>query len=158
MFQIIVEDTVSAYVENRKANFDYDLLETFEAGVVLRGYEVKAIRASRAKLDGAHVIVRGGEAFLVGASISYYQPINTPKSYDPERARKLLLSKKELAHLERESEQAGLTIVALRWYNKSQKLKLAIALARGKKKADKRESMKKRDAKRDIERTLKSQK
>ncbi len=148
---------MSAYVQNKKATFNYELLETFEAGVVLYGHEVKAIRASKAKLDGAYVIIRGGEAFLVGASVSPFQPVNTPKDYDPERARKLLLSKKELANLERESEHAGLTIVALRWYNKGQKLKLAIAIARGKKKTDKRETLKARDAKRDMDRTLKGE-
>lgn len=148
---------MSAYVQNKKAAFDYELLEEFEAGAVLHGYEVKSIRAGKAKLDGAYVILRGGEAFLVGSSIAPFQPANTPKGYDPERPRKLLLSAKELKKLERDSEQAGLTIVALRWYNKSQKLKLAIALARGKKKTDKREGIKKREAKRDIERTLKNQ-
>ncbi len=146
---------MSTYVQNKKATFDYQLLEELEAGVVLAGYEVKAIRAGKAKLDGAYVIIRGGEAFLVGASVTAYQPANTPKSYDPERPRKLLLSAKELHKLELESAQHGLTIVALRWYNKGSKLKLAIAIARGKKKTDKREGIKQREAKRDIERTLK---
>jgi len=103
------------------------------------------------------VLIRGGEAFLVSAHISPYQEKNTPESYDPERPRKLLLSKKELAKLETEGEQAGLTIVPLSWYNAGQKLKLKIALARGKKKSDKRETLKARDTKRDIDRILKSQ-
>jgi len=124
---------------------------------VLHGYEAKGVRAKKAKLEGAYVIVRGGEAYLVGASITAYQPANTPKSYDSERPRKLLLSKKELALLENKTETAGLTAVAVRLYNKGQKIKLEIAIARGKKKQDKRESIKARDVKRDIERTLKNQ-
>ena len=148
---------MSSYIQNRKARFNYDILETFEAGLVLQGFEVKSVRSSKGKLDGAHVIIRGGEAFLVGASISPYQPINTPKKYDPERARKLLLSKKELAHFEQQTEKAGLTAIPLRLYNAGRNIKLEVALARGKKKHDKRESMKARDSKRDIDRTLKSQ-
>lgn len=148
---------MATYVRNKKATFNYELKETFEAGLVLAGYEVKSIKNGKASLEGAHVIIRGGEAFLVGSSIAPYQPANMPKEYDPERTRKLLLSKKELARLEVESEQAGLTIVPIRLYNTKRKLKLEIALARGKKKADKRESIKKRDTKRDIDRLLKSQ-
>lgn len=145
------------YVQNKKASFDYEFLEQYEAGVVLHGYEVKAVRANKASLNGAYVIIRGGEAFLVNASISAFQVANTPKNYDPERARKLLLNKKELAMLERGSEQQGLTIVAIRWFNKNRHIKLQIALARGKKKADKREKLKEQSSKRDIERLLKTQ-
>ena len=148
---------MTTYIQNRKARFNFDILETFEAGLVLAGHEAKAIRHGKGKLDGAHVVIRGGEAFLVGASISPYQPINTPKGYDPERTRKLLLSKKELNHLEQQTEKAGLTAVAIRLYNSNRKIKVEIALARGKKKHDKRESIKERDVKRDIDRTLKSQ-
>ena len=148
---------MTAYINNRKAHFDYEILDRFEAGLVLFGYEVKAIRAGKGKLIGAFVIVRGGEAFLVGCNIPSHQPVNTPKSYDSERARKLLLSKKELALLERQTETAHLTAIPLRLYNKSGKIKLEFALARGKKKQDKRESIKARDSKRDIDRTLKSQ-
>jgi SsrA-binding protein len=148
---------MSDYIVNKKATFNYELLERYEAGVLLSGYEVKAVRAGKASLNGAYVIIRGGEAYLVNASISPYQVANTPKSYDPERARKLLLSKKELAELERGSENQGLTIVAIKWYNKKRYLKLEIALARGKKKADKRQSLKEQDTKRDIDRILKSQ-
>ena len=148
---------MTTYVHNKKATFDYELLEDFEAGVVLYGHEVKAVRAGKAKLDAAYVVVRGGEAFLVGAHISPYQVANTPDSYDPERSRKLLLSKKELAQLSRETDEKGLTIVPIKWYNKGTKLKLAIALGRGKKKADKRETIKARDNKRAIDRIMKSQ-
>ncbi len=145
------------YVKNRKASFDFEFLEQYEAGVILSGFEVKAIRANKANLNGAYVIIRGGEAFLVNASISPYQPINTPKNYDPERARKLLLSKKQLAELEQGSEKNGLTIVAIKWYNKGSKIKLHIALARGKRSVDKREKLKEKSSKRDIDRLLKNQ-
>jgi len=148
---------MTEYVKNRKASFDFEYLELYEAGIVLSGYEVKAIRASKASLNGAYVIIRGGEAFLVNASISLYQPANMPKNYDPERPRKLLLDKKELAFLEQGSEKQGLTIVALKWYNKGGKIKLSLALARGKKQANKREKLKEKTNKRDIERILKNQ-
>lgn len=148
---------MSTYIQNRKAHFDFEILETFEAGLVLYGFETKSIRLGRGKLDGAFVKVRGGEAFLLGASISPYQVANTPKSFDPERVRKLLLSKKELAHLERQTETAGLTAIPLNLYNVGRNIKLEVAVARGKKKFDKRETLKARDTKRDIERTLKNQ-
>lgn len=148
---------MSNYVSNKKARFDYEILETFEAGLVLYGYEAKSVRSGKAKLEGAHVVVRGGEAFLVGASIAPYQAANTPDDYETDRTRKLLLNQKELAKLERESENAGLTIVPIRLYNSNRKIKIEIALARGKKQADKRESIKKRDTKRAIDRILKSQ-
>ncbi len=148
---------MTTFIQNKKARFDYEIREEFEAGVVLTGAEVKSVRKGKGKLEGSHVVVRGGEAFLVGAHISPYQEKNTPESYDPERARKLLLSRKELLLLETESEQAGLTIVPLSWYNKGQKLKLKIALGRGKKKTDKRETFKERDSKRAIDRIMKSQ-
>ena len=148
---------MSDFVQNKKAYFDYEFLEQYEAGVVLTGHEVKSIRANKASLNGAYVIIRGGEAYLVNASISPYQVANTPKGYDPERARKLLLSKKQIEELEQGSERNGLTIVATRWYNNKRKVKLGIALARGKKKADKRETLKARDNKREIDRIMKSQ-
>ena len=148
---------MSDFVQNKKAYFDYEFLEQYEAGVVLTGHEVKSIRANKASLNGAYVIIRGKEAYLLNASISPYQVANTPKGYDPERARKLLLSKKQIEELEQGSERNGLTIVATRWYNNKRKVKLGIALARGKKKADKRETLKARDNKREIDRIMKSQ-
>lgn len=144
-------------ITNKKARFDYDILDTFEAGLVLAGYEVKALQLGRGKLDGAHVLIRGGEAYLVNAAIQPYQPANMPKDYEPEQPRKLLLNKKELAELEQKSEQAGLTIVPIRLYNAGRKLKLEIGIGRGKKKHDKRETLKKRDTKRAIDRILKNQ-
>lgn len=148
---------MSVYIQNKKARFNFEFLEEFEAGVVLSGHEVKSIRVGKGNLTGSYVLIRGGEAFLVGATISPYQTANTPKEYDPERTRKLLLHQKELSKLERESEQVGLTIVPVQWYNKNGKVKLKIALARGKKKHDKRETIKARDSKRDLQRILKNQ-
>ena len=145
------------YITNKKAYFDYEILEEYEAGVLLSGAEVKSVRTGKASLNGAYVIIRGGEAFLVNAAISPYQTANTPKDYDPERARKLLLTKKQLAELELGSERQGLTIVAIKWYNKKRYLKLQIGLARGKKKVDKRETIKARDNKRELARILKNQ-
>ncbi len=148
---------MTAYAENRKAHFDYELDETLEAGLALLGHEVKSIRSGKVKLDGGYVLVRGGEAFLVNVTIPPYQTANTAKDYDPDRPRKLLLSKKELAKVDSASEREGLTIVPLKLYNNGRNLKLLIAIARGKKKYDKRETIKKRDTKRAIERILKNQ-
>ena len=142
-------------ISNKRVTFDFELLETYEAGVSLLGTEVKSLRSGQGKLDGAHVIIRGGEAFLVGASIPAFQQINAKKGYDPERPRKLLLTKKEIRILDQGGERQGLTIVPVKWYNAGSKLKLQIALARGKKKQDKRESLKKRDVSRDIAREVK---
>ena len=136
---------------------NYETLEEFEAGIELLGHEVKSLRNKQGKLEGSHVIVRGGEAYIVGMSIPPYQPKNTPKDYDPARSRRLLLTKKELETISAAEGQKGLTIVPISVYNKGQKLKLRIAVARGRKKYDKRDVLKKRDTKRDIERTLKNQ-
>lgn len=145
------------FAEHRRARFDYELLEEYEAGIELSGHEVKAVRAGRAQLDGAHIIVRGGEAYLVGATIAPYQPANAPADYDPTRARRLLLAHREVAELEHSSDQRGLTVVPIAMYSKGRNIKLSLAIARGKKKTDKRENIKKRETKRDIERTLKNQ-
>ena len=148
---------MTTYVKNRKAHFDFELIDKLEAGLALLGHEVKSIRNGKAKLEGAYVVVRGREAFLVGASIAPYQPSNTPKDYDPERPRKLLLKRKELLKLEQQTEKARLTAIPIRLYNSGRNIKLEVAIARGKKKHDKRETIKERDTKRDIARTLKSQ-
>jgi len=146
---------MSVYISHKRAKFDFDILTTYEVGVSLLGTEVKSIRNGQGKLEGGYVIVRGKEAFLVGTSIPAYQKANASKSYDPERPRKLLLTKKEIAEIEQKSESQGLTIVPIKLYSKSNKIKLEIAVAKGKKKHDKRESIKERDVKRDIEREFK---
>ena len=139
-------------LENRKARFNYELLEKREAGIELLGFEVKALRQKQGSLDGAYVIVRGGEPFLVNAYIPPYQPKNTPQNYDERRARKLLLTKKEIAELAVAESKKGLTIVPLSVYSKGRKIKVEIAIARGKKKFDKRETLKRRDAEREMRR------
>ncbi len=144
-------------IRNKKAGFNFELLERFEAGVELLGTEVKSLRNGQGKLEGSYVIVRGDEAYLVGASIPAFQKANAPKDYEPERVRRLLLKKKEILELFTESEKRGLTVVPVRWYNKKSKLKLEIAVGRGKKKHDKREAIKGRDTKRSIERILKGE-
>lgn len=144
-------------IEHKRAKFDFEILEIIEAGIVLSGTEVKSLRNKHGKLEGAHVIVRGGEAFLVGASIPAFQAKNAPKGYDPEQTRKLLVNADQIKELSQKSERAGLTIVPLSVYNKGRNIKLSIGVARGKKKFDKRESIKKRDTERDIKRELKRQ-
>lgn len=141
--------------ENRKAYFDYEILETFEAGLVLSGHEVKSIKTGHAKIQGGHVLIRVGEAYLVGMHIPPYQPNNTPPNYDPDRTRKLLLTKKELSYLTGKMHEQGLTLVPLSVYTKRGLLKLSVGVARGKKKYDKRAVMQKRESNRKIERTLK---
>lgn len=147
---------MSALIENKKAFFDYEILEKFEAGLELLGFEVKALRNKQGSLLGARVIIRGGEAYVIGMEIPPYQPKNTPPDYDPQRTRKLLLKKDEIKYLLGKSEERGLTIVPIRVYNKGRVIKTEIGVARGKKKYDKREKIKKRESKRKIERELKS--
>ncbi len=143
-------------VEHKKARLNYEILEEFEAGIELFGHEVKSLRAKLGKLEGSHAVVRGGEVYVVGMSIPPYQPSNTPKEYEPERSRKLLLTKKEIVTLSGFEGQKGLTIVPIRVYNKGNKLKVELAVARGRKKYDKRSVLKKRDAEREMDRTLKN--
>lgn len=144
-------------IEHKKARMNYEILEQYEAGIELLGGEVKSIRQKHGKLEGSHIIVRGGEAYIVGMSIPPYQPANTGPAYDPERNRKLLLTKKEITALSEVEGQKGLTIVPLSVYNKGRKLKVGIGIARGRKLYDKRAVLKKRDTERDIRRTLKNQ-
>jgi len=140
-------------IENSKVGFDYQVIETIEAGLELLGFEVKSLRAGQGSLKGARVVARGGEAYLVGATIPAWQVANAPKDYDAMRTRKLLLSKKQIAQVSSAEGQDGLTIVPISVYNKGQKLKLSIGIARGKKKADKRQDIKKRDDERRMRRT-----
>jgi len=142
-------------IENDRVGFDYELLEKMEAGLELFGFEVKSLRAKLGSLKGARIVARGGEAYLVGASIPAWQIKNAPKDYDPERTRRLLLNRKEIAHISSAEAQKGLTIVPISVYNKGRNLKLSLAIARGKKKQDKRSSIRAREEKRRIDRTLK---
>jgi len=142
-------------IENKKARFNYEILETHEAGIELFGFEVKSLRKGQGSLEGSRVLIRGGEAFVVGVTIPPFQPANTPKDYEPTRTRRLLLSKKEILKLSGVEHQKGLTMVPISVYNKGSKLKVTVAVVRGKKKYDKRETIKRRDTDREIRRTLK---
>ena len=147
---------MASYAENRKARFDYEILEKCEAGIELLGSEVKSVRGGKMSLEGAFVIARGGEAYLINANIPPYQPKNAPKDYDPLRNRKILLTKKQIAELASNEKNKSLTIVPISVYNKGSKVKVEIAVVKGKKKYDKRETIKKRETDRNIRRTLKN--
>ena len=149
-------DGAMALVENKKARLEYSFVEEIEAGLELFGFEVKSLRAGQGSLKGARVVARGGEAYLVGATIPAWQIANAPSAYDPERPRRLLLNQKEIARISSAEGEKGLTTVPISVYNKNRKLKLGIAIARGKKKEDKRETIRAREEKRRIERTLKT--
>ncbi len=140
--------------ENKRARYDYETLEAYEAGLVLLGHEVKAIKTGRVSLKGSYVVVKNNEAYLINASIPPYQVANTSDNYDPERSRKLLLNKSEIKSLIGKSKQKGLTLIPLRLYTKKNKIKLEFAIGKGKKEIDKREEIKKREVKRDIQRKL----
>jgi SsrA-binding protein len=141
--------------ENRRARHDYHLLERFEAGLVLTGTEVKSLREGRASLQRAFADVRDGEAWLVGAHIPEYAQGNIA-NHDPDRDRKLLLSRREIDSLLGQVRERGLTLIPTRLYFKGGRAKVEIAVARGKEVRDKRRDLAERDARRQIERELKS--
>jgi len=142
-------------LDNKKVHFNYEILERFQAGIELAGHEVKALREKLGALDGSYVTIRGGEAYLINSFIPPYQVNNTEESYDPRRNRRLLLTKKEILRLSEVEHQAGLTIVPISVYNNKRWIKVEIAIVRGKREFDKRETIKKRDSEREIRRTLK---
>ncbi len=142
--------------KNPRAKYDYHILATFEAGLVLAGHEVKAIKTGHMSLKGAYVTIKNEEVWLINAFIPPYQPKNTPADYQPDRTRKLLLNKKEIRSLIGQSKQKGLTLVPLRVYTKKGKIKLEFALGRGKRQFDKRQKIKERESKRKIDRALKN--
>ena len=146
---------MAVLVKNKKAYFNYRILEKFEAGISLIGQEVKSIKTGRINLAGSYVVLKGEEIFLIGANIPPYQPKNAPPDYDPERSRKLLLKKSEIKYLIGKVKQKGLTLVPLRIYTKRGKIKLEFGIAKGKKKIDKRELIKKREVERELKRELK---
>ena len=141
--------------DNRRARHDYELLERFEAGVVLTGTEVKSLRSGRATLGQAYADVRDGEAWLHGAEIATYDQGNR-MNHEPLRSRKLLLHRREIDRLYGQVREKGLTLVPTRLYFKDGRVKVELALARGKDVRDKRRTMVDRDAKRQIERALKA--
>ncbi|GAF65592.1 SsrA-binding protein [Bacillus sp. TS-2] len=139
--------------QNKKANHDYFIEETFEAGMVLQGTEIKSIRAGRMNLKESFARVSNGEVFLHNAHISEYEQGNR-YNHDPVRARKLLLKKKQIDMLIGSTKQQGYSIVPLKVYIKNGYAKLLIGLAKGKKNFDKRETLKRKDAKREVDRAL----
>ena len=137
---------------NRRAYFDYSILETYEAWVELLGFEVKAIKSGRINLAGSYVIIRDNQAWLLNADIPPYQPLNTPSDYDSKRTRRLLLKSSEIKNLIGRAQEKGLTLVPLKVYTKNRRIKVEIGLGKSKKKVDKREAIKKRDIEREIRR------
>ncbi|PIP18440.1 MAG: SsrA-binding protein [Parcubacteria group bacterium CG_4_10_14_0_2_um_filter_7_35_8] len=140
---------MNIFTENRKANFNYEILEKYQAGLVLLGQEVKSIKTGMVGLSGSYVMFRNNELYLVGCHIPPYQPKNAPE-YLPERERKLLLTKKEILYLQGRVSQKGLTFVPLKIYTKINRIKLEFGLARLIKKIDQRQVIKKREAKREM--------
>ncbi len=130
---------------NKRSKFDYDILEKFEAGLVLKGFEVKSAKAGRVSLQGTFVSTKNNALYLTNATISPLQPKNVPQDYDPTQSRKLLLNRKEIDYLIGKSQEKGLTLVPIRVYIKNNLVKLEFGIGRGKKKYDKRESIQKRE-------------
>ncbi|HNU96777.1 MAG TPA: SsrA-binding protein SmpB [Candidatus Portnoybacteria bacterium] len=142
--------------ENRKSTYNYEILETYEAGLALYGFEVKAIKTGHISLKGSFVTLKNKELFLTNALIPPYQPKNTPVDYDQSRARKLLLKKSEISTLIGKLKIKGLTLIPIRLYTKKNRIKLEFGIAKGKRKIDKRISIKKRDIERELGRKLKN--
>jgi SsrA-binding protein len=142
-------------ITNRRAHFDYSLSETLEAGINLIGSEVKAVRLNRADLTGSYVKLVGSEAYLINATISPYQS-GQVEDYDEKRTRKLLLHRKEILALKSRLQSSNLSLVPVSMYFKHGFVKLELALGKGKKKFEKRESIKKKDIQRNIEHELSS--
>jgi len=141
-------------VKNKKANYNYEILDTLEAGIVLKGFEVKSIRDGKISIQESHAKIISGELWLVNANINRYKQ-DTSKSYDPIRTRKLLVSKKDLSKLIGKVQEKGLTLVPLGVYLKNKKLiKVDIGIGRGKKVHDKRETIKRRDQDREMRRKI----
>jgi len=135
---------------NKRAYFDYQILETYEAGIELFGFEVKSVKTGRINIAGSYVILRENQAWLLNADIPAYQPKNAPQDYDSKRTRKLLLKKQEIRALTGRIQEKGLTLMPLRVYTKRRFIKIEIGLAKSRKKSDKRELIKKREAEKEM--------
>lgn len=145
-------DTMATFAENKRALFDYEILERFEAGLALKGYEAKAVTTGRVNLSGAYAAVTRGELWILNLDIPPYQPKNIPHTYDPKRSRKLLVRKSEIKELIGKTK--GLTLIPIKMYNKRGKIKIEIGLAKPRKKKDKREVIKKRETEKEIKRFI----
>jgi len=151
---MIMKNDSRSLAKNRKAEFEYFLLERFEAGISLQGSEIKSVRAGQVSLQEAYVQVSENEAWLKDAHIATYNPASYT-NHDPKRQRQLLLNKREIKELWTSVKQKGVSVVPVRMYLKNGRAKLEIALAKGKKLYDKRNELEKKDIERDISRTLK---
>lgn len=143
------------YSENKKAHYDYEILEKYEAGLVLTGQEVKSIKTGHINLAGSYVIMQEGLPMLIGAKVPAYQPKNAPVDYNPEQQRRLLLNKKEIDYLAGRANEKGFSLIPLKVYDNNGRIKLEFGVARGKKSFNKKEKIKKRDTERDIRREFK---
>jgi SsrA-binding protein len=143
------------FIQNPGIQYHYNILEKFEAGIELKGFEVKSLREGRGSLKGSYVRIKDGEAFIVNFNIPPYQPKNTPKDYDENRERRLLLKRKEINYLIGKSNEKGLTIIPTKVYSKGNLIKVEIAVAKGLKKYEKREKIKEKEFKKEAERKMK---
>jgi SsrA-binding protein len=146
------------YLRNKKAGLNYTLQDDLEVGIVLQGTEVKSVKAQHGSLNGSHVTILNGELVLLGAHIPAWQEKNVSSAYDPYRTRTLLVHKKQLLEISKILKTKGLTIVPIALHNKGSLIKLTIATAKGKKLADKRNTLKERADRRDMDREIKTHK
>jgi SsrA-binding protein len=140
--------------ENRRARFDYEILETYEAGIELNGQEVKSIKTGRMNMGASYAIIRGGEAWLLNTEIPAYQPKNAPADYESSRTRRLLLRTSQIKELTGRLHEKGLSLIPTKTYLKKNLIKIELGLAKNRKKIDKRELIKKREVDREISRNL----
>ncbi len=149
------KDEIESIARNKRARFDYEILDVFEAGLVLKGTEVKSLRDGRANISDSYGIIKDGEAYLLNLHISPYESRGYA-NHEPDRTRKLLLHRKEIRRLIGATERQGLTLVPLELYFKHGMAKVALALGKGKKLHDKRDTAKERDAQREIARAVRT--
>jgi len=149
---------MKTFAINKRANYDYEILEKIESGLVLAGYEVKSIKTGHLSLKGAYVTIKDNEAYLTNANIPAYQPLNMPDSYDSERSRKVLIHKRQLKSLIGKIKQKGLTLVPIKVYSKHGLIKLEFGVGKGKRKIDKRENIRKREDEVKMRRMLRNRK
>lgn len=145
---------MSSLAFNKRASFDYDIQEKIEAGIELKGFEVKAVKSGHMQIAGSYAVIRHNEAWLLNSHIPPYQPKNTPKEYDPARSRRLLITKKEIEYLTGKLHEKGLTLLPLEVYTKRGLIKLKLGLGKPLKKADKRDSIRKKEVDREIQRAV----
>jgi SsrA-binding protein len=145
-----MDPSTNTIAENRRARFDYEILQKYEAGIELQGHEVKSAKGGRLQIAGAHVLIRGGEAWLVNSHIPPYQAGNTPPDYEEDRARRLLLSRDEIKELQGALIDKSRHVIPLRAYLKHGLIKLELGLGYTRKKSDKREAIKKRAHQREM--------